>query len=70
MSSENAEREVLASKLAGAAAAGETDAIELLRLLQMQRLFGDPRVRVQVPTDGDRGEYQQPCMSRRYSLEA
>ena len=54
---------------AAAAAGGAKAALDLLRLLERQRLLGDPRVRVQVPTDGDVAQTAAPSMSRRYTLD-
>jgi len=68
--SDDLERDRLKVGIAAAAATGERAAVELLKLLETRRIMGDPRVRVQVPTDGE--SEAAPCsfsMSRRYSLD-
>jgi len=56
----------LAAEVAAAAASGEKAARELLKLLETRRLLGDPRVRVQVPTETEAPEQPPISMSRRY----
>jgi hypothetical protein len=58
----------LAGDVAAAAANAEKAALELLKLLETRRLLGDPRVRVQVPTETEAQDQPGFSMSRRYSI--
>jgi hypothetical protein len=52
-----------------AAVAAEVAARQLAELLERQKLLGDPRVRVQVPTHTEASQQENSfSMSRRYTL--
>lgn len=46
----------------------EQTTADLRRAQEIRRLIGDPRVRVQVPTDGVAGEPTPPPAAKRYEI--